>query len=630
MSNELRSLVSELTYANEQYHNGEESQMSDAEYDAKLQRLKTLDPAHVLVTGVGSDVRGDKVTLPFKMGSLDQVYENDTMRWVNQIKGNNENFVLSTKLDGVSCLVVYNEEGNIQIAYSRGNGLTGSDITRHVNKIPNIPLHIDYPTSISFVIRSEVIMSKSNFVKFCNECTVRNYKTYKNPRNAVAGLLNSKTIPDWIYKYLDVIAFEYISDCDKSEQLHLLVDLGFAVTDYVIVTGENLYDDYLTNIIKHNKTNGRLNDYQQDGLVIDINDSLVRKTLNPSKDTLNPAYTKKFKIREDDNIVDVRVIGVEWSASKHGLLKPRINIYPVNIGGVTIDYATGFNAKFILDNYIGKGAIVKITRSGDVIPHILDVITPAHKADVPDKQVFGDYTLNETEVDFILTNPNDSREVLIKDITSFFSSLDISKLKEGSVVKLIDAGFDNIPDIINMNKTDFILVLGKNGEVVYNSLNEILSNITEYDFMGSLNVFGQGLGKRMFKKLYQAYGQCENLSIDQIIAVDGFEFKTACKIIDGMNEYLNLKANINKEIRFVTKVTQSGKFNGQSFVFSGFRDKLAQERIEEQGGIIGSSISKNTTYLVTKDPNGTSAKLQKARVLGINILGVDDMMELLR
>jgi len=626
---QLNDLIAELTFNNEAYANGEPTALTDQQYDDKLLELKALQPAHVLLTGVGAAVRGSKVPLPYKMGSLDQVYDGDTEKWVIDKNLKEANITITNKMDGCSAEIIYDDDGNLQIAFSRGNGLEGADITRHISRITSVPQKITTLEKMTIPIRAECIMSRFNFKNFQEECSTRNYKAYKNPRNAVAGLLNSKTIPDWIYKYLDVIAFELISDLDKSVQLEELQILGFKTVEHSVVYGAKLNDSFLTGMIHAYKGAGVLSDYEQDGVVLDIEFSHLRKQMNPSINSLNPAYAKKFKTRDAANIATTTCKGVEWGISKHGFLKPRINIEPVNLNGVTIDFCTGFNAKFIVDNYIGEGAVIKLTRSGDVIPHILDVVTPAMVPDIPDSRDYAPYGWNETEVDFVLDNPKGNKTVAIKEITYFFESLEVPKLKIGMATKLYDAGYDTIPKIINMYEVDFMLTLGKVGFDIFNGIDSVLNNVTAYNFMGSLTLFGRGVGKRRFEMLYDHYGQCEDLSIDHIIAVSGFEFKTACKIMDNMNEYREVLNQIHRDIVFVDKVVHSGKLDGKVFVFTGFRDKASQEAIEKDGGTIGRSVNKDTTFLVAKDPNSKSSKFDKARKLGVSIISIDDMLGML-
>ena len=136
---------------------------------------------------------------------------------------------------------------------------------------------------------------------------------------------------------------------------------------------------------------------------------------------------------------------------KVGILNPRFVIEPVKLGGVTIEYATGFNGKFIEDNKIGVGAIIEIIRSGDVIPYIKSIIQPAEQAKLPDMS----YHWNDTRVDMILDEIDDNEAVIEKNITAFFTSLKVDGLSEGNVKRIMKAGFKTIPKIILMKETDF-------------------------------------------------------------------------------------------------------------------------------------------------------------------------------
>lgn len=607
------------------YYNNGESNLTDAEYDVLEHQLYKEDPANKFFTGIGAVIRGDKVKLPFKMGSLTQIWENDYTKWINEYGLQHEIIIISAKMDGVSALLVYDDNGDFQIAYSRGDGLEGQDISRHIVKIPNVPQAIE--TTKTTAIRSECIISKSNFEKFQEECKSRNYKVYKNPRNAVAGLLNSKEIPDWIYKYLEIIAYELIGEESKLKQFEILANnYSFKITPYNQANGNVWTDKKFEDTILYNKNKGHLADYEQDGIVIDISNHDIRRKMNPSTNSLNPAYSKKYKIREDINIVQATVAAVLWTPSKNKLLKPRIQLEPFELNGVTITHTNGFNARYIIDNKINVGSHLMMIRSGDVIPYIISVVSESSEPSLPDFEDFGEYEFNETEIDFELLEENDV--VKRKGLESFFSSLDIPNLKVGSVKKLYESGYDTIPKIINMDEVDLIHGLGKNGTKVYNGIHKRLDNVTQYDFIGSLPFFS-GLGKRMFEKIYDHYGHIFGLALEEIIEVNGFEYKTANKVIVNSNKYFELIDDIDREIKFKDKVIHGGVLDGTIWTFTGYRDKSAEQIIVEKGGTIGSGIKKETTYLVAKDPGKKSNKLNKASELGVNIIGPDEMFEIL-
>jgi len=195
---QVNDLVAELQSASDAYYNGVDSPLSDAEYDAKENQLRKIDPANVFLTGIGADVRGDKVPLPFPMGSLDQVKEDETMKWVKAEGLEDEDMVLTSKEDGNSIQIVYGEDGKLQIAYSRGNGTVGQDMTRHVRRMKNVPQSV----SQKMAIAAEVIMADDVFDGLGLDM--------KNARNYVAGQMNSSESNDTFYDNVDIVAFKIL------------------------------------------------------------------------------------------------------------------------------------------------------------------------------------------------------------------------------------------------------------------------------------------------------------------------------------------------------------------------------------------------------------------------------------
>jgi len=364
-------IIEALQVADDAYHNTSTPIVPDSVYDALRQYAEKAFPDNTYFLGIGSSVRGGKVDLPFKMGSLNQVYEGDTVKWVEKHNLQNEEIVITDKLDGVSCALIYDNTGKLQIAYSRGDGTQGADITRHVVKIPSVPkqLALKGPAKV----RAEIIIKIDNFPKMAQHKT-RAGVPYKNPRNMVAGLMNSSTNPEGVYQYIDCVAYELLDDvCDKAEQIEILEQCGFLTPYTMVKIGRFLDDTRLTDYLNDRRS---LTEYEIDGIVLDVNSQKLRAKINPTKDTLNPEYAVKFKVADASNMAVARVINVEWNISKDGFLKPRVQIEPIELKGVTIQYATGFNARFIYDNKIGPGAKVRISRMGDVIPNIIDVVEP--------------------------------------------------------------------------------------------------------------------------------------------------------------------------------------------------------------------------------------------------------------
>lgn len=193
-------IIDLLTRADDLYYNNGESFLTDAEYDSLRTTAQKADPTNKYFIGVGSTIRGGKVALPVKMGSLDQLHnDKEINKWVSDNNLSEEVLTETDKLDGVSCMLVYDNEGKLQIAYSRGDGIEGADITRHVLHISNIPKQV----SIQMMVRGELIMRKDVFeTRYANQ--------YANPRNMVAGLFNRKDSHIGALNDVVFIAYELI------------------------------------------------------------------------------------------------------------------------------------------------------------------------------------------------------------------------------------------------------------------------------------------------------------------------------------------------------------------------------------------------------------------------------------
>lgn len=244
----------------------------------------------------------------------------------------------------------------------------------------------------------------------------------------------------------------------------------------------------------------------------------------------------------------------------------------------------------------------------------------------------GNWHWNETGVDVVLDNASDHDEVRFKQVVDFFASIDAPNLKEGSIAKMFENGFDSIEAIINAEELDFIVTLGKNGQKAYEGLEERLTNIYFHDFIGSTPFFGRGVGKRKFKKLLEVIDRNDlaSATVQEIASVEGFDEKTALKIVQGMPLYLDFWEQVKDRVRFVEPKLTGVSMDGQAVVFTGFRDKTLEAEVEANGGKMQSGVSKKTTLVVAADPNSNSGKAKKARDLGITVIGIDDLKEMLR
>lgn len=251
------------------------SLVDDNQYDQIKKLASKHFPTHPLIIGTGSDVRGGKVKLPYKMLGLNQIEEGQIQNWITKENLKDEYIVVSEKMDGCSVQLIFDQKGNPQISYSRGNGMEGADTFRLISKLTTYPQNV----GSTLAIRAEAEMSNASFEYLKDKVMSSNGKPYKNPRNMMSGLLNSEDVDPIIYNYIDLIAYtilnhEHLDVMSKSAQLEYLKDLGFKVPYFEVLLGKDITTEYLEHFILRAKTKG----YEIDGAVLDIDSAKLRKT----------------------------------------------------------------------------------------------------------------------------------------------------------------------------------------------------------------------------------------------------------------------------------------------------------------------------------------------------------------
>ena len=610
-----------INYAKDKFFNTDKPVMEDVIYDILVDFLKEKYTKSSVLKEVGAKLKSkDKVTLDYWLGSMDKIKpdSNELDKWLSKYK---DNYILSDKLDGISALLVYRIDGTINM-YTRGTASEGLDISLLL-KYFNLPtyetiLKSQYKSdkkNILMAFRGELMLDKNIFIKNWS-------KTMKNARNAVAGLVNSKSINPKLAIDTKLVIYEIVDPLLLPEdQLKLSKKLGFEIVNYKIVSSitYNNLSDYFKK--RRNDSN-----YIIDGIIV-TNNKLYKRNIKS-----NPEYSFAFKDILDDQIAETTIIEIEWNVSKDGLIKPVLILNPVDIGGVTISRVTGNNAKNIIDNKIGKGAIVKIVRSGDVIPKIIQVIKPAKKIDMPEIE----WSWNTTNVD-IVSNELNSTDILIKNIYYFFSSIDTKGLGEKIVGKLVDAGFDSVLKILKADKTDFLKVEGfkeKSSENLVKSIKVATENIKLSKFMAATNKLGHCIGEERIKTILEKYPNLltdykkwsKNEFINNLKELNGWEDKTSTLVVNNFGEFMKfyneMKDNITIEQNKQKKITQN-KFTDKNIVISGFRDSELKTFLENSGAKVSESVSKNTDLLIVKDEETiatATGKVKKALELGINII----------
>jgi NAD-dependent DNA ligase len=628
---ELSKLIRD---ANKAYYHNNELIITDNEYDILIEHTKLRYPNNEAVkeghtkslNTEDESVEKNKVKLPYQMWSMDKIKPdtNALSKWIKKYKGP---YMLSCKVDGVSGL--YTTEGHEPKLYTRGDGTTGQDVS-HI--IPYLKL----PTMKNITVRGEFIISKELFAtKYASK--------FANPRNFVAGLINKKTINEDIYKDISFVIYEIISPVLKpSEQMKFINDINTDINTDINKTTSTHTNSINLEVVKYSIISTISNEllselliqwreeykYEIDGIIC-MNDEIY------SRPTGNPEYAFAFKMVLSDQVAEAKVVDVIWTASKDGYLKPRVKIEPITLGGVTIEYATGFNAKFIEDNKIGLGSLIRIIRSGDVIPHIIATIQPASSPLFPSEP----YEWNETHVDFIVKNKADNHIVKEKNITYFFTNIGVEGLSSGNVKRIVEAGYDTLQKIIAMTEDDLLKVEGfkkKMAAKISIGIKDRLKEASLPELMHATNIFGRGFGTKKLELILNKFPTIllDNANanankqdkIKMISKIQGMAKKTAEQFVDKIDEFIGLmnEINLNDKLNYVPKKTdtlsQSHPLYKKKYVMTGFRDKELIAKLDAIGAEQASSVSKNTFLLIVKNMDEDTGKAEEARKLNIPIM----------
>ena len=605
-----KTLNAMLVKTNDVYRNlgqDETTLVTDNQYDILEDYIKQKYPKNTVVGKIGAPVAKNKVTLPYEMASMDKIKPDTKALSVSKSKYKGD-YVVSCKLDGVSGL--YTTENDTSKLYTRGDGKIGQDIT---HLIP----HLKLPSEPNMVVRGEFIMRKTTFsTKYADK--------FANGRNLVAGTVNRLSINETA-KDMDFVAYEVIQpSLTPSEQMKFLEEKGFNTV--YNKTHKDVTNDKLSESLVDLRANY---DYEIDGLIV-TDDRIYPRSSG------NPDHSIAFKMVLSDQMAETMVLDVEWNASKDGYLKPRVRIEPVRLSGVKIEYATGFNGSFIESNRIGVGALIQIIRSGDVIPYIREIITPADQGLMPTVP----YIWNDTHVDIMLENKEDNKTVREKNITGFFKGISVDGMGEGNVTRIIDAGFDTVSKILRMSEDDFLTIDGfqaKMAKKLHVGIREKVEKASLITLMSSSNTLGRGFSGKKIELVMEEYPDIltsiedNNAKIQKIANINGMASKTAQSFVENIPRFLGFM----EECELMSKVRSPAPKSNvsvntehplykKSIVMSGNRDKELEDALKKLGVNLGSSVSKNTFALITPDTDSSTGKAASAKKHNVDIFTPDD------
>jgi DNA ligase (NAD+) len=621
-------IVEVIQTANHKYYNKDTPLFDDQLFDIVKEYLAEIDPTHPVLHNIGATVdKSNKVKLPFYMGSLDKIKNDEKVftNWKNKYVGD---YVISDKLDGNSGLILFKD--NQFTMYSRGDGFEGQNISHLLpflkNKnsfnVNNFLKHGEH-----IAVRGELIISKRDFKVISDKNA--------NARNTVAGLVNSK-IPDLeVANITSFVGYEVVFPIMKpNEQMDFMQN---------VLKIDCVYNEFLTNKqLTLEKLSDTLverrqhSDYEIDGIVVTHNQ--IYKSVKQ-----NPEHSFAFKSIITMEKAEVIVTKVEWNMSKDGIFVPIVHFTPVNLDGVVITKAHGFNGKYIKDNSIAPGSIIIIMRSGSVIPYIVEIVKKSQNPQMPDTP----FIWSKTGVDILLDQSSmtaeENNRLQLKNLEYFFDKVDVPGLSGGILKRIYDKGFNSLRKILDITKEDLLSIDGfkdKMAEKIASAIHTKFANkgvhIDVFLLMDASNILGRGIGSKKIKLI------CDNIpdiikkqyipNIIELTNIKGVEEKTAQLFIDNLpkvfkffgDNNLSLTRQQNNEIESQISPTANLRISGKTFVFSGVRDKELEKLIHDNGGVIGSSVSSKTNIVLVKTTDSESSKITKAKSLGVSVMSIED------
>lgn len=647
---DIAARVRELNKASKAYYNTGQPIMSDAEFDQKLEELKQWEKetgiilSNSLTHNVGATVLDNikEVTHKTPMLSLEKCHSvEEIMKFAN-----NHNLVASVKLDGLTVRLTY-KDGDLLLAESRGNGTVGSDITEHVKQFSNVPLHINKEGT--YVIDGEALIKLDNFTE------INKNGEYKNSRNLAAGTLSSLDTSVVKDRKLSWYAWEVVEgDNNNSFYLRLLNAqiLGFDVVPCCDVSVDNFSElqiciDNFINIAKEYNL-------PQDGVVFKFDDVEYGKSLGNTNHHFRNGIA--YKIFNDS--VETELVDIEWTMGKTGSLCPTAVFNPIEIEQTIVERASLHNIsvmKEIMDKpWIGQH--IGVFKANLIIPQIRwaeqDNDSKKTYIHIPDRCPICNHPTkivkdNDSEV-LYCTNENCKGKLLGK-LTHAASknALNIDGLSESTIEKFINLGWLNsIQDIYHLSdhekEMESLDGFGKKSvEKLLLSIEKSRSVDLDH-FLNSLSI--QLLGKSASKMIAESVDYEFGIWMKQM-AVGGAEhFKylpgVGNALINSLNNYFNEHCSdiweLSKEFTFTTKektILSNTSLNGKTFVITGSlhkfenRDKV-KKAIEDCGGKVTGSVSKNTSFLVCNEDAGSS-KSKKAHELGVPVITEEDLIIML-
>ena len=571
------------------------------------------------------------------MLSLDKTKEREALR---EFIGEHPT-LLSWKLDGLTIVLTY-ENGELIKAVTRGNGIVGEVITNNARVFKNIPLKISFKGRL--VLRGEAIITYSDFEKI-NETIGDADAKYKNPRNLCSGSVRQLNNEITAKRNVRFFAFSLVSaegvDFQNSREMQFrwLNEQGFEVVEYRKVTAETLYEamDYFAEAVT-------TNDFPSDGLVALYDDIAYGESLGTTAKFPRNAMAFKWA----DEMRDTRLLEIEWSPSRTGLINPVAIFEPVELEGTTVSRASVHNISIMKELKLGIGDTIRVYKANMIIPQIAENLTGSGNAPIPHTcPACGQETVvkkeNDVECLFCVNPGCPAKKIKSFGLFTSRDAMNIDGLSEATLEKFIARGFiHDFGDVFEISRyKDEIVEMEGFGQKSYDNLMESLERAKETTLprvIYSLGIANIGLAnaKVICRHFDNDLDRIRHASLEEVSDIDTigpviagnlvayFKDEDNNRRLDHLMSFLHIQEDSPKQKQI---------FEGMNFVITGslvhFGNRSeAKELIESLGGKVTGSVTKKTNYLINNDIQSNSSKNKKARELGIPILSEEDFRKL--
>jgi DNA ligase (NAD+) len=624
----IQELERLILHHKELYYRGK-AEISDEAYDKLEDELKNIDKENPVLKLVGHmQVDNNlKIAHQKKMLSLDKTYDEKALiKWIGK-----EDVISVLKIDGSSCSLIY-KDGHLAMAKTRGDGSFGENITKKAMFIPDIPKAI--PNQEEIEVRGEIYCTEMNFFQISKEMEKIGLEKPSSQRNIVAGLLGRKENIH-LASYLSFKAFDLISD-EKYKKEHEKLDQlqlnGFVMPEYEI--HKNKKD--VEKKIQEAKEFMVKGDYLIDGLVFVYDDLKLHAELGETSH--HPRYKIAFKFAGDTKTTTIN--SIEWGVSRNGVLTPVALVEPVELSGAMIGRVTLHNFGMVQNFELKAGDKIEIIRSGEVIPKFLGIVEKS-KGQFTYPKNCPSCSSKLTMQDIWLYCENEKCAAKVKEgILNYIQKAGIEDVSDKRLDEMMGKGLvEDIPDLYRLKVDDFLLLEKVKDKLATKMFENIqkTKDQTLAQFISAIGVEGVSVAKSE-KIIAQGYNTLEkilSLDLEKMKSIEGFAEKSSQAFLDSLHRKERLiKELISLGVKAKADELASGEgpLQGMKFCITG---ELSMPRgefeklIKQNGGVMVSSVSKNTSYLITNETDSSSSKFVKAKDLGIPIVSEAKLLKMI-